>query len=69
MRPPARTDLYLYSCLLPHALWALPNKWINCEDILMNLVVGTAAALPPVFYMPLYGPPVDYGTPAPEEVT
>ena len=63
-----RHYLFMYACLLPYELWALPNKLLNCEDVLMNLMVGTASGLPPLPYMPIHTVQLDYGTPPPKEM-
>ena len=58
-----RHYLYMYSCLLPFQLWDYPNKQLNCEDLLMNLVTSAASALPPVAYQPAFALQSDYGAP------
>lgn len=60
--------LYMYACMLPYAMWDLPNKRINCEDVLINLMVGAASGLPPVPFQPAYAVQRDYGTPPPAKL-
>ena len=63
-----RHYLFMYACLLPYQLWALPNTLLNCEDVLMNLMVGTASGLPPLPHLPIHAVQLDYGTPPPDDM-
>ena len=60
-----RHYLYMYACLLPYRIWEIPNRRINCEDVLMNFMVSVASGLPPMPFQPAYGVQLDYGTPPP----
>ena len=63
----------MYSCMLPFRVWDLPNQMLNCEDVLMNMIVSVASGSPyhtfsGVAYQPAHGVQDDYGTPPPAEL-
>ena len=53
--------LYMYACMLPFRVWDLPNQMLNCEDVLMNMVVSVASSSGPhhtfsgIAYQPAHG--------------
>jgi len=60
-----RHYLYMYTCLLPFKIWDMPNVLINCEDVLMNLIISIASGLPGIIYRPIFKVQSDYGTAPP----
>ena len=34
-----KMHLFAYNCMVPHEFWLIPHESVNCEDIILNIVV------------------------------